>query len=470
MDVNESGFADNFVERSRYRDTVGPGPTFVEITDVEVAGDLVYLCTATRGLMSVARSDPSQLLILGTFPSSHDGRFPRCQHVRIDGEMVSITNRGDEIAAVAHLTLFNASDPTNLVQVATITDAEVSYEGHLQIAPDVYAVAAHSVGLIILERQGETFAEITRLGGMTNAWDMVRVGDTMLVADGAGGITMVDIADPRAPTLIGNLELPGVIKHLELGDGVVFAAAGADGVHILNIDDPASPTLVATFDTPGSALMTGFADGRLHVADWNDARVLDVSDPTVPTLLATENIDVVGFPRVLAIDAAGADSYLGEWTGLYHYELVEAPPAPDIRVASFELQFPKVEVGSESAVTLIIENEGEEQLEISNIEAFGADDVFSSLATELSIAPGDRDFIELRFRPDMTNPRIGTLELVSNDPDESELQLSLQGNRQGVGPGDPLPDYAWVDIESGETISTASLAGSVAVLSYFATF
>lgn len=468
---SNSPYSDNFVQRSRYRSSVAPGPSFVEITDVEVNGDFVYLCTATQGLMVVDRTDPDQLLIIEQIASSHDGRFPRCQHVRVNDDIVSITNRGDEISATPHLTLFDASDPSSLRQVATIGNGALSFEGHLLLAPNLYAVAVHTQGLVVLERDGAAFNEIARLDGFNNAWDMVQSGDVLIVADGSHGVTTVDISDPRSPQLAGTLELPGATKHLELGEnGVAFAASGADGVHILDVSEPTEPELLTTFDTPGSALMTGYADGKLHIADWNDVRVLDVTDPESPWLVATEQIMVYEFPRVLAIDAAGANSYVGEWTGLFDLELVDSGPAPDIRVGSLELQFPKTEAEGEAALALIIGNEGDAPLEVTSIETASEDSVFSTQAESLTIAPGEEDFVEIRFRPTDDSSVVDELTLRTDDPDEGAVRLALLGNQRGTGPGDPLPDFSWTDIETGETISTASLRGSVAVLSYFATF
>ncbi len=39
-----------------------------------------------------------------------------------------------------------------------------------------------------------------------------------------------------------------------------------------------------------------------------------------------------------------------------------------------------------------------------------------------------------------------------------------------IGIGDPIPDYDWRDLQSGERIRLAELRGEVVVLAYFATF
>jgi hypothetical protein len=61
--------------------------------------------------------------------------------------------------------------------------------------------------------------------------------------------------------------------------------------------------------------------------------------------------------------------------------------------------------------------------------------------------------------------------LDTNDPDEGELSVSIQGNAPGYGVGDALPaDTSFVDVDTGETIRLGDLEGGYVLLAYFATF
>jgi hypothetical protein len=214
--------------------------------------------------------------------------------------------------------------------------------------------------------------------------------------------------------------------------------------------------------------MSAFVDGHLFVADWNDVRVFDMRDSALPRLVATETIATIDFSRVLALDAApGGDAYLGEWTGLYAHRFHAGRRAPDVGVSAPSLSFPRTRPPEQSARTLIISNDGQAPLEIHGVEATSP---FEPLGSTLSIGPGQRDFVEVRFRPSNENPFAGLLTLSSNDPDQCELEVQLFGNTRSLDVGDPIFDKTFTEIRTGEVFATRELEGSVLVLAYFATF
>jgi len=460
-----SPYDDSFIQLGRYSFDGAPGPTFVEILDVEVDGQFVYLCTATKGLLVVDRNQASLPIVE---VSGAELQPKRCQHVAVSEGELLIANRGDEFAPVQHLTLFDATDPTQLVERAQVLSTTLGFEGVAVVAPGVFAAALHSDGVALYEQRGDELVELNRVDGLNNAWDLAVGGARVFIADG-DGVAVFDPAASGSPLpLSAKLALQGSVKHVELGDGMLFAAAGAAGVHVLAIDEPDAPKLITTIETPGSALMSAYSDGRLYVADWIDVRVFDLTVPTEPRLVATENIDTdAPFSRVLALDAAKDHAYLGEWTGLYDYQLLEEKPAPDIRVSSTSLKFPPTAPGDKSAQGLFITNEGSEPLRIVRIELEAP---YAALDESLTIAPNDIAFLEVRFRPSDDLIAIGELHLLNEDPDEGDVVIDLRGNVAGLGVGDPIGDYQWVNLQDDGAIGTKALRGNVLVLSYFATF
>ena len=461
---------DPLVLNTRYTRNGNPGPDFVEILDVEIAGNIVYLCTSTQGLLVVDRTLPD-LPIIGqeTLPGTAAGG--RCQHVVIDGTRLVLAHRGDEIWDTSYYRTYDVSDPRIPMQLDHVDTDGPSFEGLAVLGGDRYAVAMHSDGLAILDWDGAGLRRVGQVGGLVNAWEAEPVGDRLYVSDDTGGVVVVDATNPAAPTIVGQIALPGSVKHVEPGDGVLFASAGSEGVHVLDLADPDAPTLLTTIDTTGSAVVSALARGHLFVGDWNDVRIYDVTDPAAPRLLGGESPPVAdAFPRVLAIDAIDDRVYVGEWSGLYDYTFVPGVAAPDIRANNFAIQYPPTGPGEVSAASLIITNDGPFPLEITSIEASGA---FNALGSTLTIDPGENDFVEVRFESQTTSTARGTLTLVSNDPDESNLLVDLAGNVPGIGVGDSIlgQGWSWVDVQTGTQMFTPeSMQGNVVLLSYFATF
>ena len=79
-------------------------------------------------------------------------------------------------------------------------------------------------------------------------------GDTAFVADGAGGIQIIDVSNKASPSLTGSLDTSGYAYDVTLSaDGnTAFVADGGGGIQIIDVSNLASPSLKSTFDTSGN--------------------------------------------------------------------------------------------------------------------------------------------------------------------------------------------------------------------------
>lgn len=464
-------YGDNFFERAHETDANGDelsGPNKTpEILSVLLHKDHIFGCTGARGVVALSAAT---MRITGRedIPSGD-----RCDHLfASDSFLVATTRGGTETAPEGVIAVFDiTSDPDVPKLVGVTLTGTTSPEGGVFLDDSTFAVAMHSdgVSLFKISAQGSLNPGKT-ISGFVNAQDVTQVGSTLYVAD-SSGVGVIDISSVANPSLQGIVATDASLKRLRLGpDGILYAAGSTDGVLAFSIADPSAPFLISSFDTPGSALDIAPVDGYVFVADWNDARVLDVSDPMNMKQVAVETLppEVEGtFSRVLTIDASGLRSYIGEWDLIYDYELVQGQPAPDIALGVPNLVFPDGPPGGETALSLILQNEGDAPLEVTNIVG---NDVFVPMTTSLSLAPGMKDYVEIRFRPTTSSPESASIVLTSNDPDEPTLVLPASGNAVGLGIGDALPAFTWVDLFTGQTVDTQALQGKVLLLSYFATF
>ncbi len=464
--IPPSEHQDPFVKLSR-----APGSSFVEIAEVRARDNgLVYYCSGVQGLIVLDASDPASIKhkyqLVSRFGSE---TFPRCQHVTWSGDVVYMSNRGDEIQPTPFVTAFDlsGSEPR---QLGTYRSNQASLEGVAARGSFLY-VARHGAGVIILELVGESFVERGSLAGLDNAWGLAIVDTTLYIADGTGGLVIADVANPDAPSILGRVATGGSAQSVEVDTATMTAwiSAGAAGLVGVDVTDTASPTVVGRYDSPGSALQTAVAGDYAFVADWNDVRVVDISDRTAPRLLASERVDTGrGFPRVLGIGALGKVAFLGEWTGLFAYELRPEISAPDLWFEQRAVDFGPVDVGSADAAAVILENHGTAPLVLWAAAATGSD-AFTIDRSQLIIPAGERAVLEVLFRPSSAEPTAGTLELWSDDPDEGLREIILTGNNEGVGVGDLVPEID-VALLNGGRWKLSEQRGSVVVLAYFATF
>jgi hypothetical protein len=88
--------------------------------------------------------------------------------------------------------------------------------------------------------------------------------------DRAGGLWIVDIADPSKPTRVssyGSGPGSGLPWQVAVQDGYAYVAAGQSGVRVLDVSDPTYPTEIGASDQPADAEAIAVADSNLYVGD-----------------------------------------------------------------------------------------------------------------------------------------------------------------------------------------------------------
>ncbi|MFW5905128.1 MAG: hypothetical protein ACOCUZ_02815, partial [bacterium] len=115
--------------------------------------------------------------------------------------------------------------------------------------------------------------------------------------DGLNGVTLLDLADPAHPTVIGRYTdglAPGVHNAWIDGDFAYLVVDGAGGLRILDISTPSAPREVGRYYAGSSFLHDVYVrDGLAFLSHWNAGLViLDVGNgvaggsPSSPTVVA----------------------------------------------------------------------------------------------------------------------------------------------------------------------------------------
>ncbi|HBV62832.1 MAG TPA: hypothetical protein DEF45_07395, partial [Rhodopirellula sp.] len=117
-----------------------------------------------------------------------------------------------------------------------------------------------------------------------NARAIAIAGMTAYVADGAGGLRVLDVTDPSSITELGAYDAAANAKSVAIQGTVAYVANGAEGLLVLDITDPAAITKLGSFDTAGDAKSVAIQGMTAYVADGsNGLLVLDVTDPAAIT-------------------------------------------------------------------------------------------------------------------------------------------------------------------------------------------
>ncbi len=448
------------------------GQTFQEMLEVVTWGDRVAFCSALGGLQLYEAADPENPQLLDAVMFDVQGQeSPRCQHLAVDEveERIYVAAHADQTQLDGFLAVFDASDPNDLVQLGLhIRQDEV--EG-IAVADGLLLVAAHSAGLHLYERgDGAYLAPLHEVGGIGNAWTVHVAGDLAYVTDGDGQLVVVDFADPGAAAVVGGLELPGTPRHLDLDGDRAAVALGSAGIALVSLDDPRAPQLIEVEDTPGSALSVAVGDAAIYVADWNDIRVFDLANRDDAIGIGHEPLplDMGGGTDSRTLGIAGRDDIIlsSNWTEMVAYRYHADRSAPDIYPAAMLLALPDAAPGAPGVGGVSLYNHGTETLEITGVDA-PPDVTVDALPSTLE--PGESAWITVSVEPAMGGMYLGEFTILSNDPDQPELTLSLQANGAGLNVGDDVTHLNFVT-RGGDFVDLAQLSGFVVLLDYFATF
>jgi len=305
------------------------------ITDTALRGDHLWLATEAHGLGVMDVSVPTAPVAVRRYPCP--GANQRLADL---GDMFYVTTGDDDVALVdlgledlnADVTNIGVEIPTadrNAVLVAadlglgffvddagllSTIDLSVSglptakSTGDLQLPSTMPMMAElHGTTGLVSTMFGMHVIDLSTPGAPALATTMTLPGgmwptsvafdgDTAYVGTIAGGLMIVDLSDPYAPSQLSYFPLGSFDGYLEMFGSSVYAQVGTEIV-MIDVSDPALPAEVGRFEAEieGSLLY-----GRGYVAVIGDGlRMLDVTDPWAPVIVARH--DLVGSAQSLQL-------------------------------------------------------------------------------------------------------------------------------------------------------------------------
>lgn len=191
--------------------------------------------------------------------------------------------------------------------------------------------------------------ELVSLTALPDIPQQLAVNDGLVsIADGDGGLQIVDASDPAAPAIVGSYVPTGfVASDIALAGPYAYLAGSSNspawvGVQVLDLSTPTTPTLTGSYtltNALGSVNAIASSGSRLYLAGqdntaaWVGMQVLDMSTPTTPTHTASYTLATSGLAGEIAGDSSvaylrGADYETG-WRGVMLLD-VRTPSRPTV--------------------------------------------------------------------------------------------------------------------------------------------
>lgn len=251
---------------------LGSYPTASQTLAVAVWGTRAYATHTNAGLIILDLADPTNPTQIAALP------LPNPSAVAVLGDDVYV------------------GDPTGLFHIDAATTSLAGsipgpggravggvavVDGTVYFTDNANGDTCDACGLHIID------SELTAEQGMLALGEDPRgvavEGDYAFVADGLGGLVVVDVSDPSSPTLAIQVLVDGWASGVSVGDGRVFVAHG--GVTMFDVTQPTMPAQLTTL-AGTSVFATSIAGNWLWLSDQDPGlRVVDVGDPAAPVEL-----------------------------------------------------------------------------------------------------------------------------------------------------------------------------------------
>jgi hypothetical protein len=162
---------------------------------------------------------------------------------------------------------------------------------------------------------GKKVSLVGSVGG--SAFGAAVQGNYAYVGEGRS-LLVLDISTPSSPSRVGKVMLPGVVMDVALFGQYAYVAALEGGLQVVRISNPAAPSICGFYSTTNTASAEAITilGGLAYVADaYAGLEIFDLGNPAVPALLSSTNCGR-GVAVKVKTSGSGVLAYLSTGGGL----------------------------------------------------------------------------------------------------------------------------------------------------------
>lgn len=293
-----------------------------EVEAIAVQGDYAYVADGGEGLWIVDLANPAEPQAVSSFDTPD-----AAQDVVVVGTYAYVADKQGGLQVV------DISDPTSPSGVGAVSpgwpvSALAVAEGYAYVVGGQYA--SGDVGIIDVTtpsspKEAGSFA--SEDAGVAFAFEIAVAGDYAYVADGYGGLLVLDVSDVTAPVKVASLSPLHSSLGVAVADGYVYLTNDTGSVRAIDVSDPSSPSEVGRYEGQAYVCDMSVTAGYLYLAGGKTGlQVIDTSPPSNLVAVGTSD-GTFWSARDVAVDEDYA--YV---TGRADVEVVDvsAPSAPEV--------------------------------------------------------------------------------------------------------------------------------------------
>lgn len=392
-----------------------------------------------------------------------------CRHLARFGNRLYCSERTE------HLAWMDVDPATNKpTQTGAIMLPPGLHGEGMVVRGDRLFVAAHHAGLVEIPLAPLGQPLVHALPEMRDAWHVIALADgTLAVADGGFGVEFVAVAGGKIQ-LLGALALPGLPAHLATAGTTLAVGALGGGLHLVDVAQPKAPLLLGTLPAgPWPLVGVDLKDDVCYAAFVRG--VLAVPVPKTPQgLLAALAVSTSDSFMALDVRAVDGVAVTADYALVRVLELGGAKPQPGPRaIAEHRVWANLMGVGESAQFIAHVWNPGSATLHLSNIavkpaqpgklDQPGPGSVAFTAPAALEIAPGQTAALAVTVKKQEAGVLSAILQLKTDDPSRASVGVLLRESPD-LKLGQPLPALNYKDANNSLQSAGALLAGKPGLL------
>ncbi|NRA63834.1 MAG: hypothetical protein HRU19_05090 [Pseudobacteriovorax sp.] len=255
--------------------------TRITALSLDIVDDIAYVALGPSGLSVVDVSNPERPRVIGSVRTPSDA-----YEVKVVGNFAYVAGWA---AGLVVVDISNPRAPRVVSSQRTPTNALT-----IDVVDGLIVVGCWNVninggdprhGIVLYETTGPRPNRLANFNTPGWAGSVFIDGSLIYVADGPGGLLLVDSSDPENPRTISSIETRVRAYGVAVRDDIAFVADNSAGLAVIDASDPRRMVTIERLAIPGASYDVSIRGDYAWVASTAGVFVVDIANPNNVELL-----------------------------------------------------------------------------------------------------------------------------------------------------------------------------------------
>ncbi len=265
--------------------------THVEATTTRIAvqGDFAYLTNNSMKVFDISQSDTSMIVGEINLPNG-------ANRIAVQNNYAYVTSTDTINGSLQIIEIANPEEPWLQAEIDIVGRSNL-----VEVQGDNAYVTGNSNFMVVNVASPEDGYVSGSIDTCNDIYDIFVQGSFIYVANGAGGLQVIEASSPENPEIVGEITFPGEARAVAVQDGLAFVIDWSEEtsfyLRVIDVSQPSSPVIVGSVEigirNPNVELFEfglfnfciSVQGNYAYVGGASGLLVLDITNPHMPALL-----------------------------------------------------------------------------------------------------------------------------------------------------------------------------------------